>query len=90
MTNETEIVEPVVVELSFSAHDNVTAWCRYIEFKIDGEEYTGKLYYDEYDGYDFLLSTGDADKWSYLLCEEYVTNEQLDNLSYDWQEASKP
>jgi hypothetical protein len=80
MTNE--------IVLTSVGADEETAWKRYIEFEYNGETYTGWLHWDIYDGHEWIGIYGDYE----LLFNQmggYLDNEELDNLSYDFQQGEK-
>jgi len=73
------------------ASEEETGFARTITFTLDGEEYTTTLYWNRYDGYDWL----DHDIYEILETalekELETTNESvasyMDALSYDYMEG---
>lgn len=76
------------IEITSVGADEETGWKRYIEFEYDGETYTGWLYWDAYDGHEWNGIYGDYEEL-FNKMGDYLDNELLDNLSYDFQEREK-
>jgi hypothetical protein len=62
--------------------DEVTGWVRYIEFSYDNKDYSVKLHWDAYDGYD-IYSWNNIDGNSEVSAPDWVQNYKSKSLGDD-------
>lgn len=70
------------IQIKETSTDEVTGWVRYIEFSYDNKDYSVKLHWDAYDGYD-IYSWNNIDGNSEVSAPDWVHNYKSKSLGDD-------